>query len=94
MLRYVNARTAGLLAARSESQVLFNYLGRMPHARPGAWTPAAESDSLATDPDADLGGPYRLVINALCEESAEGTELQAVFAWSERRPRPRPTPSR
>ncbi|TQC50217.1 amino acid adenylation domain-containing protein [Rhodococcus sp. WS4] len=83
MLRYVNARTAGLLAARSESQVLFNYLGRVPHAQPGAWTPAAESDSLATDPDADLGGPYRLVINALCEESAEGTELQAVFAWSE-----------
>ncbi|MGW5145710.1 amino acid adenylation domain-containing protein [Rhodococcus koreensis] len=83
MLRYVNARTAGLLAARSESQVLFNYLGRMPHAAPGPWTPAVESDSLATDPDADLGGPYRLVINAVCEESAEGTELQAVFAWSE-----------
>ncbi len=57
MLRYVNARTAGLLAARAESQVLFNYLGRMPHAVPGPWTPAVESDSLATDPDADLGGP-------------------------------------
>ncbi|MFC9552147.1 amino acid adenylation domain-containing protein [Rhodococcus sp. NPDC056960] len=83
MLRYVNARTAGLLAARSESQVLFNYLGRMPHTPTGAWTPAVESDSLVTDPDADLGGPYRLVINALCEESADGAELQAVFAWSE-----------
>ncbi|PBC54245.1 non-ribosomal peptide synthetase [Rhodococcus sp. ACPA1] len=83
MLRYVNARTAGLLAARAESQVLFNYLGRMPHAVPGPWTPAVESDSLATDPDADLGGPYRLVINALCEESERGTELQAVFAWSD-----------
>lgn len=34
MLRYVNARTASLLAARAESQVLFNYLGRMPHAVP------------------------------------------------------------
>ncbi|WP_072687015.1 non-ribosomal peptide synthetase [Rhodococcus marinonascens] len=83
MLRYVNARTAGMLAARSESQVLFNYLGRLPHAETGEWTPAVESDCLSTDPDADFGGPYRLVINAVCEETERGTELQAVFAWSE-----------
>ncbi|AOW95020.1 non-ribosomal peptide synthetase [Rhodococcus sp. WMMA185] len=83
MLRYLNASTSRVLEARSESQVLFNYLGRLPQAETGVWTYAAESDSLATDPDGDLGGPYRLVINALCEEAEHGAELQAVFAWSE-----------
>ncbi|MEU2000866.1 amino acid adenylation domain-containing protein [Rhodococcus sp. NPDC019627] len=83
MLRYLNARTARLLGSRSESQVLFNYLGRMPHAVSGPWTPAAESDSLHTDPDADFGAPYRLVINALCEDGEQGSQLHAVFAWSE-----------
>ncbi|MFZ2173573.1 MAG: amino acid adenylation domain-containing protein, partial [Rhodococcus sp. (in: high G+C Gram-positive bacteria)] len=82
MLRYINARTAGLLAVQPESQVLFNYLGRVPRGVSAPWTPAAESDSLATEPDADLGGPYRLVINALCEDFTTGPELQAVFAWS------------
>ncbi|NLE78061.1 MAG: non-ribosomal peptide synthase/polyketide synthase, partial [Rhodococcus sp.] len=83
MLRYLNARTTGALSNGSESQVLFNYLGRMPAVGDGPWTPAPESDALSTDPDVDLGGPYRLVINAVCEDGGDGPEMRAVFAWSD-----------
>ncbi|MFC9514919.1 amino acid adenylation domain-containing protein [Nocardiaceae bacterium NPDC056970] len=83
MLRYTNARTAGLLATGSPAQVLFNYLGRMPAGLVGPWTGAPETDSLATDPDADMGGPYRLLVNALCEDTPDGPVLSAVFGWSE-----------
>ncbi|MFD4267916.1 amino acid adenylation domain-containing protein [Rhodococcus sp. NPDC058481] len=86
MLRYTNARTAALLAARAESQVLFNYLGRMPSAELGIavpWAPAPETGALSTDPDADMGGPYQLIVNALCEDTADGPVLTAVFGRSE-----------
>ncbi|MFD4367301.1 amino acid adenylation domain-containing protein [Rhodococcus sp. NPDC058521] len=83
MLRYANARTAVASSGRAESQVLFNYLGRTPVGGDGPWTTAPESDSLATDPDADLGGPYRLVINAVCEDGSAGSRLRAVFAWAD-----------
>ncbi|MFE3290101.1 amino acid adenylation domain-containing protein [Rhodococcus sp. NPDC059234] len=86
MLRYANARTAGVLGGREQSQILFNYLGRMPSAELGgaaAWTPAPESDSLSTDPDADMGGPYRLIVNAMCEDTSDGPVLTAVFGRSE-----------
>ncbi|WP_430330886.1 amino acid adenylation domain-containing protein [Rhodococcus sp. ACT016] len=83
MLRYANARTAGLLSAGSPAQVLFNYLGRMPAGLVGPWTTATETDSLATDPDIDMGGPYRLLVNALCEDTPDGPVLGAVFGWSE-----------
>ncbi|MFC9789364.1 amino acid adenylation domain-containing protein [Rhodococcus sp. NPDC127528] len=86
LLRYSNARTAGVLAGREQSQILFNYLGRMPSAELGggaAWTPAPESDALSTDPDADMGGPYRLIVNAICEDTSEGPVLTAVFGRSE-----------
>ncbi|GAB2664196.1 amino acid adenylation domain-containing protein [Prescottella soli] len=83
MLRYANARTAGMLAAGASAQVLFNYLGRMPAGLVGPWTTAPETDVLATDPDADMGGPYRLLVNALCEDTQDGPVLSAVFGWSE-----------
>ncbi|WP_420881832.1 amino acid adenylation domain-containing protein, partial [Rhodococcus sp. (in: high G+C Gram-positive bacteria)] len=83
MLRYANARTAGLLAAGSPAQVLFNYLGRMPAGLVGPWAAAPEADSLSTDPDTDMGGPYRLLVNALCEDTPDGPVLSAVFGWSE-----------
>ncbi|RVW06542.1 non-ribosomal peptide synthetase [Rhodococcus spongiicola] len=83
MLRYVNGRTAGLLRAGAQAQVLFNYLGRMPAGLVGPWTTAPETDSLATDPDADMSGPYRLLVNALCEDTPDGPVLGAVFGWSE-----------
>ncbi|GAA4489960.1 hypothetical protein GCM10023094_52370 [Rhodococcus olei] len=86
MLRHANARTTRVLAGGEPSQVLFNYLGRMPSTVPGvdaAWTPAPESGVLATDPDDDMGGPYRLIVNALCEDTVDGPVLSAVFAHSD-----------
>ncbi|RVW00669.1 non-ribosomal peptide synthase/polyketide synthase [Rhodococcus xishaensis] len=83
MLRYVNGRTAGLLRSGAQAQVLFNYLGRTPAGLVGPWTTAPETDSLATDPDIDMGGPYRLLVNALCEDTPDGPVLGAVFGWSE-----------
>lgn len=78
MLRYVNARTASTLAGRSESQILFNYLGRTTTAGSTAWSLAAESEALSTDPDADMGGPYRLIVNVVSVDSG----LRAEFAWA------------
>lgn len=78
MLRYVNARTASRLAGRSESQILFNYLGRTTTAGSTAWSLAAESEAMSTDPDADMGGPYRLIVNVVSVDS----ELRADFAWA------------
>ena len=78
MLRYVNARTASTLAGRSESQILFNYLGRTTTDGSTAWSLAAESEALSTDPDADMGGPYRLIVNVVSVDSG----LRAEFAWA------------
>jgi amino acid adenylation domain-containing protein/non-ribosomal peptide synthase protein (TIGR01720 family) len=77
MLRYGNARTAAVLAAGEPSQVLFNYLGRMPAAGDTAWMPAPESDRVQAHPDADMAASYRLVVNVVCEDA-----LRADFAWS------------
>ncbi|MDH6284886.1 condensation domain-containing protein [Prescottella agglutinans] len=83
MLRFANARSAGLLAAGSPAQVLFSYRGRMPAGLVGSWAAALESDSPAIDPDADMGGPYRLIVDVRCEDTPEGPVLGAVFGWSE-----------
>ncbi|QCQ93711.1 non-ribosomal peptide synthetase [Rhodococcus sp. SGAir0479] len=83
MLRYANARTAATLAAGAPAQVLFNYLGRTPSGLVAPWSVASETEALATDPDTDMGGPYRLLVNALCEDTPDGPVLGAVFGWSE-----------
>ncbi|KQU07207.1 hypothetical protein ASG56_06640 [Rhodococcus sp. Leaf7] len=76
LLRYGNARTAAVLARGERSQILLNYLGRVPAAGTAPFDRAPEP--LRTDPDPDMGGPYRLVINVVCE----GDVLSAAFAWS------------
>ncbi|MBY6365148.1 non-ribosomal peptide synthetase [Rhodococcoides corynebacterioides] len=82
MLRYGNARTAGVLATGERSQVLVNHLGRVPAPGSGPFEPAPEQDALRTEPDADLGGPYRLVVNTAVEPGADGAVLVASLAWS------------
>ncbi|MGU3432657.1 amino acid adenylation domain-containing protein [Actinomycetes bacterium M1A6_2h] len=77
MLRYGNARTAAVLATGEPSQVLFNYLGRMPAAGDTPWFPAPESDRVQAHPDADMAASYRLVVNVVCDDV-----LRADFAWS------------
>ncbi len=82
MLRYGNARTAGVLADGERSQILVNHLGRVPAPGTGPFEPAPESDALRTEPDADLGGPYRLIVNTAVAPAADGAELVASLAWS------------
>ncbi|MFC7961403.1 amino acid adenylation domain-containing protein [Rhodococcoides kroppenstedtii] len=82
MLRYGNARTAGVLAGGERSQILVNHLGRVPAPGTGPFEPAPESDALRTEPDSDMGGPYRLIVNTAVEPGAGGAELVASLAWS------------
>nr|QEO74212.1 condensation domain-containing protein [uncultured bacterium] len=74
MLRYANARTAPLLATLPQPQVLFNYLGRSSSAD-ADWS----SESIQVAPDADLGVPYLLAVNAECTETEHGPVLRAAF---------------
>lgn len=87
MLRYVNARTASTLAGRSESQILFNYLGRTTTAGSTAWSLVAESEALSTDPDADMGGPYRLIVNVVSVDSGSAPSLPGQVKICPRRTR-------
>ncbi|GAA1945970.1 hypothetical protein GCM10009754_12290 [Amycolatopsis minnesotensis] len=78
MLRYLNAQTAPLLASTS-AQVLVNYLGRVPVGENGDW--AAAGEAAVTGPDADLGLPYALQVDIVCEETADGPSLTASWLW-------------
>ncbi|MGH3870236.1 MAG: amino acid adenylation domain-containing protein [Pseudonocardiaceae bacterium] len=81
MLRYANPRTAPVLAGTSRPQVLFNYLGRFDIGQPGEWTRAPESDAVVADPDAEMGVSHPLAVNAICTDTPEGPQLQAIFTY-------------
>ena len=51
LLRYLNARTAGVLAALPRAQLSFNYLGRFDESAGSGWRAAAESSGLAIAPE-------------------------------------------
>jgi hypothetical protein len=72
LLRYLNPRTAAALARLGTPQVLVNYLGRFAESDQD-WAPAPET--VTVRPDADLGTPYLLEINA----ALVGSELRAVL---------------
>jgi amino acid adenylation domain-containing protein/non-ribosomal peptide synthase protein (TIGR01720 family) len=74
MLRYANARTAPVLASLPQPQVLFNYLGRSTSTN-ADWS----AESVQVAPDADLGVPYLLAVNAECVETDQGLVLRAAF---------------
>ncbi|MBJ7288323.1 non-ribosomal peptide synthetase, partial [Williamsia sp.] len=81
LLRYCNPRTAGLLARGAAPQVLFNYLGRSSEGHERDWLPAAEASALRTAPDADLGTPYLLEINAVCIDGPDGPVLRIHLTY-------------
>ncbi|GGF13663.1 hypothetical protein GCM10007298_07010 [Williamsia phyllosphaerae] len=81
LLRYANPRTAGLLARGAAPQVLFNYLGRSSEGQERDWLSAAESSALRTAPDADLGTPYLLEVNAVCIDGPDGPELRIHLTY-------------
>ncbi|WP_187774128.1 non-ribosomal peptide synthetase [Lolliginicoccus suaedae] len=82
VLRYLDARTAPLLATGANAQVLVNYLGTLPAPSTEPWQPAPETAALRNTPDADLAGPYAVIINAWTEQDAEGgSALVAHLSW-------------
>ncbi len=82
-LRYCNPRTAGVLGRLPGPQLLFNYLGRWPADAADDWASAPEVDALRTRPDADLGTPYLLEINAICDDTDDGPRLRATLTYAE-----------
>ncbi|MFF8919608.1 condensation domain-containing protein, partial [Streptomyces sp. NPDC015032] len=87
LLRYVNERTAPVLASHATGQIGFNYLGRistadMPEGLRGlGWTMAPEAGEYVAEPDADMSATSAVDINAMVTDSAEGTRLTAQFAF-------------
>ncbi|MEU9012545.1 amino acid adenylation domain-containing protein [Streptomyces sp. NPDC048479] len=81
MLRYLNPQLAPVFTQLSSAQVLFNYFGRLPAEQIRDWAPAAETDALSVEPDADLAMPYPLQVNAVCADTPHGPELRATWTW-------------
>ncbi|WP_050515576.1 non-ribosomal peptide synthetase [Streptomyces rimosus] len=79
LLRHLNPRTAGTLAASAEPPILFNYLGRVPAAdRPGA----ATAWTATGDPHPPEGvRTHPVDLDARTEDTAEGPRLTAHWAW-------------
>ncbi|GAA5133568.1 hypothetical protein GCM10023320_59940 [Pseudonocardia adelaidensis] len=83
LLRYCNARTAAALARLGQPQVLFNYLGRFGAPGSGDWEAAPETAALRVGSAPDMGTPYLLEVNAYCEDTADGPELQVVLTYAD-----------
>ncbi|MFJ8188150.1 condensation domain-containing protein, partial [Streptomyces sp. NPDC096105] len=84
LLRRLNTGTADALAALTEPQIGFNYLGRTVSvsASPGSaadWTPLDRPGGLE-GPTTPL--PHALDINAIAKDGPEGPVLSATFAWA------------
>ncbi|MEV0370843.1 amino acid adenylation domain-containing protein [Streptomyces sp. NPDC050636] len=82
LLRYVNPRTAAVLADAPGPQIGFNYLGRVRADRngPADWGPAPENVHIApTDPD--LPFAHALELNAVTHDRADGPQLKVTWSW-------------
>ncbi|MDV3123367.1 non-ribosomal peptide synthase/polyketide synthase [Mycobacterium sp. 21AC1] len=82
-LRYCNPRTAAALGRLPAPQLLFNYLGRWAADAADDWASAPEVDALRTGPDPDLGTPYLVEINAICDETVDGPRLRATLTYAD-----------
>ncbi|MCV7251749.1 non-ribosomal peptide synthase/polyketide synthase [Mycobacterium hackensackense] len=80
-LRYCNPRTSAVLSRLATPQVLFNYLGRWASDSDGDWASAPEVDALRVSPNPDLGTPYLLEINVICDETRDGLRLRATLTY-------------
>ncbi|GAA5056258.1 amino acid adenylation domain-containing protein [Nocardia callitridis] len=81
MLRYANPRTARILAALPQPQVLFNYLGRVEFTEARDWRPAAESRAVSAAPNPKLSVEYPLEVNVRAESDGSTTLLRARFTF-------------
>ncbi|KAA0102330.1 non-ribosomal peptide synthetase [Mycolicibacterium sp. P1-18] len=82
-LRYCNPRTAAALGRLPAPQVLFNYLGRWASDGTADWDSAPEVAALRGAPDPDLGTPYLLEINAICDDTVDGPVLRATLTHAD-----------
>ncbi|KAA0115009.1 non-ribosomal peptide synthetase [Mycolicibacterium sp. P9-22] len=80
-LRYCNPRTAAALGRLPAPQLLFNYLGRWASDGEADWDSAPEVGALRVTPDPDLGTPYLLEINVICDETQDGPRLRATLTY-------------
>ncbi|MDX3228022.1 non-ribosomal peptide synthetase [Streptomyces sp. ME19-01-6] len=83
LLRYLNPRTAPLLAALGDPQVSVNYLGRFQVGERSAhWTPTGEAGS-AMGGGADAGAPLErtLTLTVAVEDRERGARLAARWIW-------------
>ncbi|HEY6922635.1 MAG TPA: condensation domain-containing protein, partial [Steroidobacteraceae bacterium] len=83
LLRYLNSRSAPLLAAMPRAQICLNYVGRFKAGSQTDWTTAPEADALIGGSDPQMRRGYLVEINARAVESGEdGTRLIADWTWS------------
>ena len=84
LLRYVNPRTAPVLAEMARPEVAFNYLGRIATASdgdPGAdWTPVG-ANGWGGGADGRMPVAYPLEINAVTEDREDGPWLSVTWSW-------------
>ncbi|WP_328973724.1 non-ribosomal peptide synthetase [Streptomyces sp. NBC_00239] len=87
LLRYLNPETGEQLAEYAAPQIGFNYLGRISdtdvpeHLRAEGWVPASWSTELIPMPDPDLPALSALEVNSVAMDTADGTQLQAMFMF-------------
>ncbi len=81
LLRYLHPETGPRLAARSEPQIGFNYLGRFTEGGAGAWSATGEESGFG---GGDLALPmmHLLEINARTADGPQGPRLTAVWSWA------------
>lgn len=83
LLRYLNPRTAPVLAELGDPQVSLNYLGRFQVGdRSAYWTPTGEAGS-AMGGGADAGTPLErtLTLTVAVEDRERGARLAARWIW-------------
>ncbi|MFD4529066.1 amino acid adenylation domain-containing protein [Streptomyces sp. NPDC058470] len=82
LLRHLNPRTSGILAAGAEPQIGFNYLGRVrtDNAGPADWGAASEDVRIAPA-DPELPFAHCLEVNAVTHDRPDGPELSVTWTW-------------
>jgi len=84
MLRYLNPRTAGVLAAFAPPLIGFNFLGTFTPDGGGDWDTAPEASVLGSGADDRLPLGHALEINALVSGRAGERTLTAAWQWAGR----------
>ncbi|MEU5188110.1 amino acid adenylation domain-containing protein [Streptomyces klenkii] len=82
LLRHLDPRARGELAAAPAPQLLFNYLGRFA-SDDSLWGTGTTGDAFAANADPQLPALHALEIGAFVHDRPAGPELTAVLTWPE-----------